>query len=681
MASTSVEDHVIPRPYQRLPDYAAARARQALAERLALMSGMSQASAAAISDAVVDPSDVRKTIGDPGSPNLEHIAVQGGTLLGVRTTVWARRVMPDPRNPRILPWRKHAFAVTPGSGSEDTRFRPLGDPQPLDNTKPRLPELAMDIESRDHLDWACAEASRHVLAENDWRDSIRSQGVMSAVWLAPMTFRHANGTDPVTTLVTVDGSSRTTAEHALLDVRSGDVPYDEADAKLRNHIRKLNEAHDRGDVDSVMATMLRCERLPALILVGFKGYEKSDTTFPMAVKSLVALQHVDPPKPWGAGPENEALADGVLDELHRRALITTLEKDYLAGTLTREEAEAAHMPPDPAYRTARIIHLFTSNDADWKLAIRRAVTGQSTRKNISPTLMNDLATALILRAMAEDPARSDQVRRYMRSAFGKAVHRQAWKPTLQLTDDLVARSMEEVRNKMATGHDKDTGPHSIDLAVRAAYPLIVSGRLSSDRGTANNTQPDRRIAGEVLEAMRHSVQGIAQLGQALKDFSVGRTIRSVDEDGNLKPTADGTGFATVDDVYLRTEFPPPGKTKGVRTGDTPGDRFRRALAAAADAVEGLDEAMQALGRVAGEDNVPLVDSRGMDPAVGEAWREKLMKVNDDVGFWVKTARKKASNAAYAPAAQHDYGTHASEVPADDTLGEDNWDTPAAAAAE
>ena len=680
MPKTFTDDHVIPRPVERLPDYAVAKARQALAEKLMATSGMSSASASAISDAVVDPSDVRKTIGDTTSPNLEHIPVQGGTLFGVRTAVWARRVMPDPRNPRILPWRKHAFAVTPGLGSEDTRFRPLGELQSLDSAQPRLPELAMDVESRDHLDWACTEASRHVLAENDWRTSIRSQGVMAAVWLALVTFRHENGADSATTLVTVDGSSRTTAVHDLLKLRSGDVPYDEADAKLRNHIRNLNDAYDRGDVDSDTAVMLRCERMPALILVGFKAHEKSDTTFAMAVKSLVALQHVDPPKPWGPGPENEALADGVLEELHHRGLITTAEKDYFAGTLTREEAEAAHMPADPAYRAARIVHLFTGEDQDRKLAIRRAVTRQSTRKNITATLMNDLATALILRAMSEDPARSDQVRRYMRSAFGKFVHRQHWKPELHSTDDLVTRSMDEVRHKTASGHDKDTGPHSIDLAVRAAYPLIVSGRLNSDRGTANNDQPDRRVAGEVLDAMRHSVQGVAQLGQALKDFADGKLIRAVDEDGNLKPTSDGTGHVTVNDVYLRSEFPPPGKTKGVRSGDTPADRFRRALAKAEDAVTELEDAMQSLGRVAGEDNVPLVDTRGLEPAIGETWRVKLSDVDDNLGFWVKTARRKAGSAATA-AAMHDYGTPLPDVPAEDSIGEDNWDEPNAVAAE
>ena len=55
----------------------------------------------------------------------------------------------------------------------------------------------------------------------------------------------------------------------------------------------------------------------------------------------------------------------------------------------------------------------------------------------------------------------------------------------------------------------------LELAVRAAYPLVVSGRLNADRGSSRNDQPDRRTPGEVLDAMRRSLHGVRQLGQAL----------------------------------------------------------------------------------------------------------------------------------------------------------------------
>jgi hypothetical protein len=55
------------------------------------------------------------------------------------------------------------------------------------------------------------------------------------VWLVATTYQHADGSASVTTLTTVEGSSRDTAVHSILGVHSADVPYDDADAKLRAH--------------------------------------------------------------------------------------------------------------------------------------------------------------------------------------------------------------------------------------------------------------------------------------------------------------------------------------------------------------------------------------------------------------------------------------------------------------
>ena len=124
----------------------------------------------------------------------------------------------------------------------------MPEPRPLDPDAPQTAELAVDIESRHHLTWAAQQATSYVLAENDWRTSIASQGVMEAVWLVAATYQHADGSTPVTTFTSVEGSSRVTADHYLLDIRSADVAYDDNEAKLRAHIRKLNEAFDRGPI-------------------------------------------------------------------------------------------------------------------------------------------------------------------------------------------------------------------------------------------------------------------------------------------------------------------------------------------------------------------------------------------------------------------------------------------------
>ncbi len=646
MSNIYSADHVLPRPVEDLPEYAYASARQSLAEKLVAAFPLSEQAATAIADAVVDPSGVRKSIGEPSDPRVEEIRVPGGNLLALRTNVWARQIMPDPRNPRIGPSRRHPIAVTPGSGGEDSRFRPVPEPRsPSD--RPSAAELVVEIESRDHLAWASIQAAKFVLAENNWCNSIASQGVMEPVWLAATTYEHADGSESKTVPTTIEGSSRTTAVHHLLAVPSAEVPYTKSDAKFRADIRRLNEARQSGLTGEQQIAM-RCEIIPALIIVGFRKHSGASTTFPTAIKSLVALRHVDPPKPWGDGPENEALADEVLDELHRQGLISTNEKAYLAGSCTREEAQAAHLPSDPARRSARILYRLTSKDKQVKAAIRIAVTSQSTRKRIMPKLVNELATALILRATDADRERIDQIRRYMRHAYGKSVHRGTWEATGRDTDALAAAAAAEVAEAIASSNGStlsDPGPSSLELAVRAAYPLLVQNRLNADRGTANNDQPDRRTPGEILDTMRRTPKGVKQLAQALRDFENARQIRAVDEAGNLRQQEDGSGELLVTDIYLRNEFSPKGKVRPRRSGTTPSDIFVDRLAELSDAIEQLKRAHVGVAQVVGDDGQSLAEAEGIDPQHCADWRKALGELDDDLNAWARRFRKRFGTTA------------------------------------
>ena len=344
------DDHVFPRPVEHLPEYAHAKARQTCAERIIEAFKLTPEAATSIANAVVDPAAVRKSIGEPTDPSVEEIAVPGGILLGIRTSVWARQVMPDPRNPRIGPSRRHPFAIDPGTGTEDSRFRPVPEPRSHKGLDPTIAQLAVEIESREHLTWASQQAAKYVLSDNDWRTSIASQGVMEPVWLVATTYEHADGSTSVTALVSAEGSSRITADHDLLSIRSADIPYEGNDGKLRSYLRKVSEALDRGPNRT---RALRCAAThPRTHHRRVSPHSTATTAFPTAVKSLVALRHVDPPKPWGEGPENESLADEVLDELHREGIISATERDYYAGSCTRSEARAAHLSDDPAVRAA-----------------------------------------------------------------------------------------------------------------------------------------------------------------------------------------------------------------------------------------------------------------------------------------------------------------------------------------
>lgn len=638
------EDHVLPRPVERLPEYAHARARQTLATRLSDAFQLTDEAASAIANVVVDPAAVRKAIGEPTDPEVEEISVPGGTLLGIRTQVWARRVMPDPRNPRILPSRRHPFAVVPGTAGEESKFRPVAEPRLKFDSKPHLAELMVDVENRHHLTWASQQAASFVLVENDWRASIASQGVMEAVWLAATTYQHGDETSPVTTVVSVEGSSRVTGVHNLLEIRSADVAYDDNDSALRSHIRKLNEAFERG-ASAEEAVAIRCEQIPALILVGFRPHPAGDTTFPTAVKSLVALRHVDPPKPWGEGPENESLADEVLDEWYRQGIISSTERDYFAGACTREEARAARLSDDPAIRASRLVRMFTNADPQIKEAIRKAVTSQSTRKRISAKMLNDLSTALILRANADEPLKADQIRRYMRLAFGQSVHGQKWNSTNRDIDTIKKEALAELNQSV---DQPDPGPSSLELAVRAAYPMIVSERLKAQLGSRGNERVDRRAPSEVLDAMRRTPQGVFQLAQSLTDFGVGQSIRAVDETGQIKKLSDGSGDQTINDSYIRGEFPAPGKARAARPGDTPTEILENRLSGLADAVDRLAASFDSVRAVLGDDGRPLVESRGVDPRTCRAWRDVFRATDEELVVWGSTFKRMFGAASTDP---------------------------------
>src|SRR5205823_140657 len=219
------------------------------------------------------------------------------------------------------------------------------------------------------------------------------------------------------------------------------------DAKFRADLRRMNDWIESGDLDDSRSAILRNMVVPAFIIVGFES-ERPGTTFHTAVKSLVALRHVDPPTPWGTGPEHESLADEVLDQLEAATLITPEEAKYLRGSLTRDEAARAKLSPDPAVRAARIIDVFLKREEAFKIAIRNAVTAQSTRKQSSPKLMKELAAALIVRGLDLSPREAEQKRKYLIKAIPSAAERRAtsgieWQATGKPHDQLVLEALDE----------------------------------------------------------------------------------------------------------------------------------------------------------------------------------------------------------------------------------------------
>jgi hypothetical protein len=621
MAKTA-DDTLLPRPPQLLETPALAQATRRAAERLQDQFNLSPEAAEAFAAAVVDPAEVRKAADNP-----EQLYVPGGTLLGLRTRVWSRRVMPDPRNPRVGPARRHPIAVRPGS-TEDARFRPIPEPDPDGDGRP---ELDLRIENREHLSWASAIATKYILKDNDWRLSIRNQGVMTEVWLSAMTLLHADGNAPVTVPVTSEGSSRLTACHNILGIRSADIPYDRDDRALRSLIRSLNDAVMNGPTFE-QAESLRCETIPALLLVGFEPHDGSTATFATAVRSLVALRHVDYPKPWNEAAKMESVADAVLEALADEGLITRAEESWLAGALTAAEAVDAAFSDDPAIRASRIVRLLTDADPSVHQTIRVAITGQTTKQRITNKFKLEVAAALIMRsvAAAEERQKVSDIYRALQTGFSDTLASNGWKATYRTTDELVQASLKEVDGGV------ENGPASLELATRAAYPLVVSRQLLADQGTKDNTQPDRRQPSGVIDRMRTSEWGVWQLGQALVDHRDGEAIRAVAADGTVVTREDGSGAQRVTDNWLRATFPPPGRPVAPPAPETAHEKYMSALAGVGRQMTGLTQAVRELEAIEGPDGRPLLSTEGVDPAHADAWLADLMTLVQAAAVWKRT---------------------------------------------
>ncbi|MGV9880683.1 hypothetical protein [Streptomyces sp. NPDC003006] len=634
--SSGAGETVLPRPVEALPLPALATAARKLADKLSEHFAMGEPAALALAQAVVDPSAARRAAESP-----ERLRVPGGVILAIRADVWARYIIPDPRNPRIGPSRRHPASNLIGTG-ESTRFRPLAEPIAASVNRP---ELVQRLANQEHLAWAAQLSKEYVLDHNDWRESLRHQGVMTEVWLAATTFQHEDSTPGVTVPVTVEGSSRVTCAHDLLDLRSADVPYLRDAAKLRSHIRKLNAAittaGDPAQVDPEVAVTVRCERLPALLLVGFEPHDGTTADFGVAVKSLVALRHVDSPKPWGEAAENEALADAVVDEIERRKLITPAKADWLRGALTPDQAMAAGFNDDPSVRAAAIVRLFTERSQSFHAAVRVAITGQSTRKNITTKLLLDVASSLVMRSVSEeDGRRRERMRKYLKSAYPGELAKD-WEATFRSTEELAQAALEEV----AKG---EPGAATRELAARSAYPLVINGQLTGDRGSTNNDQPDRRHPGEVIDRMRSTQHGVHQLKQTLLDSAAGRRTRKVDETGRVTQNDDGRDIL-VTDADLRLTFPAAGEGPS----PTPAPRnaaevLGNALHDLATSIQAVEGAVKVVEAVRSDDGTRAIDSLGADRADCEAWRNVLQDVLFKLPVWQQRSVQRHGIIAEGP---------------------------------
>ncbi|WLS06496.1 hypothetical protein [Shinella oryzae] len=109
-----------------------------------------------------------------------------------------------------------------------------------------------------------------------------------------------------------------------------------------------------------------------------------------------------------------------------------------------------------------------------------------------------------------------------------------------------------------------------------------------------------------------------------------------------------------------------------RPGDTAIDRYHNALGALGRAFDAIDAAFTGLTKVVGDDSQPIVEARGVEPRLTDAWRDLLSRIDEEMVVWARTFRKTHGTKPLA-AAGHPDDEDADEADPYADVGDDDQD--------
>jgi hypothetical protein len=297
---------------------------------------------------------VHPTTGLKAPDSHEEIRVPGGTLLVAPLRVWAHSVIPDPGNFRCAEIVGSPFLGRP-LALGDT---PIPDPVLAGNGN----EVKLVVKSRAHL-LAVAEACSSKI-KNENKEVIRSvpkQGVMMPVYGVVAEIYQEDTQESRHVVITPDGSSRVTACHLTLGITADDVVYGFPGDP--GAIRRMVEGTRRvasASLENLSEADLdrnRVMTIPMMLIFGFRPDPNSSQDFASAIRSLVGMIHVDPPKEWPKTGEREAQASAVCHALDKH--LPVAEMAYIRGMQSPDEAVEAGFSSYLDCRMAHIFHLMT----------------------------------------------------------------------------------------------------------------------------------------------------------------------------------------------------------------------------------------------------------------------------------------------------------------------------------
>ena len=614
-----------PKPILHPPARAKTASRQRLAEALAERHLHDEASAAAISRAVVDPTRTRLALNSPINER-----VPGGTLHMVHTDVWPPAVTPSPINPRAAGERPFP-AGTPG----DPRRRRFRRPLVSAGSDPSgAPILTLHVEDQEHLVDAL-QSSMDVLmstAEKLIAD-LPIQGVMRPITLVPLRIVHDDGEPNLTVATSPDGSSRTTIVWRHWGLQTAAEVYRGDDRKLGERIARVKELADKDSslLSDEQRGVLRLATMPAEIIVGFTPDPGSMTTFAHAVESWVAAIHIDPPRPWGTSADLDTKASTILVSFAEQAGWNEEYIDYLGAMLTPEEAEKAGFRPDADARAVEIMAVLGDDDNMRILndGLRRLIGGG--RRPRRPDRLEPLVELMLrpLRGVAT-PAEIAIARIILSNLRDMAEwNRRGWRPSTLDLPSLHAAALKELEALAEDQEDYEeagaVGPYVLELAFMAVFWLARYGGLR--RQTHLGQGYDDREPQHLLREMMTSPYGLQIFRHVIEEGRAGRSPGAIHPDGSVATDATGAEI-TVSTDWLKEAFP-------LKRHNDPGpDRpsFSQAVLALRNTINDLTSAVHSLTSVRGPSGERLARTLGIKPAVVEDLRKDLTWVSDELGL-------------------------------------------------
>ncbi|TKA09512.1 hypothetical protein [Actinacidiphila oryziradicis] len=590
--------------------------------------GYSEGAATAVARAIARPEEARKRLQNP-----DIMRVPGGVLETITTQVWLPSVSHFPGNNREAGHRTYPLSgeLQPGS------YPPL---RGLEATPGETGELVLTAQSRAHVVSALDQSNAFLARHNDLEETIGQHGILRELLLTVIRINHTNGEDPAWTLSGADGSSRISAGHRIHGLGASDVVYALAteDRKYRGLLSEVLASTQKSRDELGPEDVKRAQALvaPATFILRFRPDTRSILRFDQAIRFIVGITHVEPPKPWGMASENDALADPVIEEFLAARRINQSQAEWFAADLSPDQVQARGLDPNPDTRVAEIVgRILPKTEHD---VFRKGVLRITAKGKVTSDFKAKVVTEMVLRPWRSAHPDADGVDRV--SGARSTLQRMLKWPILQESgwrrggDNDPDKMLEVALKDLST--DGSSGAAGVELGVRGGYYLAVHGSLVRE---ARGRTQDYRAPSSVVQRMTESPQGLRALHRAILDGRQGNEPQQVDKSGSLRYNVRGEPLAATDD-WLRTTFPALGENVPAApiegTVDTPEARFEQSKSHFASMVASLENAIRAAEAVQGRSR-PLVKERGWPQVHAEDLAARLDKISGRLKMYAAIA--------------------------------------------